>query len=237
MTNNDIFFGEKNLSDNDILNFDLAPLLGEENILLDIKPTEGAFIDPLSKELDFISVFNLKEQLDRETRQEETKRTVNYHFSFYSSQLTTAAIDPFTGMSMSSLTYQGKFGDFDGREDVTLEIKDADGKVVETFSLSGEGQGILYSDSEQKYVFFSGTDETTSVEISSLSNLKLDDYFGDSLKVETVGSITAKDIVLVNEDETGLVLRSGLGDGQNTRVEGYSVTNLGVLEALSSGLS
>jgi hypothetical protein len=109
----------------------------------------------------------------------------------------------------SSWVFQGKFGDFDGGNDVPLNIKDANNQIVETFSLTGDGYGEVFKDDLYEYVFFSETNETTAVEILAINNLKFDDYIGSTLKVETEGSITAGDITLKNTDSTdtpGLIL-------------------------------
>lgn len=128
---------------------------------------------------------------------------------------------------------QGKFGDFDGLNDAQLSIEDTEGEVVETFSLIGNGYGEVFKDDEYQYLFFSGIDETTEVEVSALSNIRFDDYIGSSLQVQTEGSITAGDIVLLNPDSfdsPGLILQSGLGNVQSsTSGRSYSITNLGTL--------
>jgi probable HAF family extracellular repeat protein len=131
-----------------------------------------------------------------------------------------AARSTFSASSLSSSSVsQGKFGDFDGGNDVALEIKDDQGKVIETFSLTGDGYGEVFKDDKYLYVDFEGTDETTTVQISAINNLKLEDFLGSSLKVQTEGSINAGDITLQNTNVSngnGLVLRSGLGDGQSS---------------------
>jgi probable HAF family extracellular repeat protein len=88
----------------------------------------------------------------------------------------------------------------------------------------------LYRDDEGKkaYVFFSGTDENTSVKISAKSNISFGNYIGDSLKIETTGSIDGESIILNNPDETGLILKSGIeGEDENLEVLGYDAIHLG----------
>lgn len=142
-----------------------------------------------------------------------------------------AANNAFAANSLSSSSVsQGKFGDFDGGNDVALEIKDDQGKVIETFSLTGDGYGEVFKDDKYLYVDFEGTDETTSVQISAINNLKLEDFLGSSLKVQTEGYITAGDITLQNTDVSdgnGLVLRSGLGEDRSWTLDRYNITDLG----------
>lgn len=89
----------------------------------------------------------------------------------------------------------GKFGDYEGRDDATLEIKDTYGNSAGTFSLTGNGYGQVFKDDRREYVLFRGTDATTSVRLSVGDDLELDDYIGASLQVQSQGSITTRNIL------------------------------------------
>ncbi|MEM7590151.1 MAG: hypothetical protein AAF383_01275 [Cyanobacteria bacterium P01_A01_bin.83] len=204
------------------LNTSLIPELGQEDISVNITPTESSLIDPLTQELSLIEpeiVFENENSIDNNSALNNDPSINNFVVS---------NIDPFIAANaeefqvnqidvndtsfappQSELQFQGGFGDYDGGDDVTLELKDTDGNVIETFKLTGEGEATLYRDEEYQYVFFSGVDETTKVDIDSTSNIKFGNYVGDSLKIETSGSIEGGDIVLNEPDETGLVLKSG----------------------------
>ena len=138
----------------------------------------------------------------------------------------------------SELQFAGGFGDFEDGNDVTLEIKDDQDNVIETFALAGEGQGEVYRDENGTYLFFSGTDETTEVDISAIGNVIFGDFFGGSLEIETTGSIEGGDVVLDDEDnsdeESGLVLKSALEFGAITGYEfnGYDVVDFGDVEVV-----
>ena len=238
----------ENIFGNDILNGDLTtslvPELGTENILIDTAPSEISLIDPLNQELSLTEPEIISDEIDLDNN------SFNNTASSFNN-IAIANIDPLIAANaeefqvngidindtsfappQSQLQFQGGFGDYDGGDDVPLEIKDTEGNVVETFKLTGEGQATLYRDEEYQYVFFSGTDETTIVDIDSVSNIKFGDYIGDSLEIETSGSIEGGDIVLSEPDETGLVLKSGLGNSNDSEIIGYDYTNLGFGAAL-----
>ncbi|MBE9043425.1 hypothetical protein IQ255_03205 [Pleurocapsales cyanobacterium LEGE 10410] len=246
MMTTDNIFGNDILSGD--LNTSLVPELGTEDTSLGITPSEGSFSDPLNQELSLTKA---------EIVIDENENTIDNSSSFNNSSslnsISLFSIDPLTGEAnksqvnnidlsdtsfappQSELELLGGFGDVDGKNDVPLEIKDADGNVVETFSLTGEGQASLYRDEEYQYIFFSGVDETTKVDISSTSNIKFGDYIGDSLRIETAGSIEGGDIVLNEPDETGLVLKSGVEstkqtNSTNTILDGYEIVDLGNVE-------
>ena len=213
-----------NIFGNDILNGDLTtslvPELGTENILIDTAPTEISLLDPLNQELSLTEPEIISDEIDFDNNSfNNTASSFNNIAVFNIDPLIAANAEEFqvNGIDVndtsfappqSQLQFQGGFGDYDGGDDVPLEIKDTEGNVVETFKLTGEGQATLYRDEEHQYVFFSGTDETTIVDIDSVSNIKFGDYIGDSLEIETSGSIEGGDIVLNNPDENGLVLNS-----------------------------
>ena len=243
MTTNSIF-------GNDILSAELdtslVPELGNENISLGITPQQSSFIDPLNQEL---SLIEQEIVLDKPENSFEQKSSNNNSSSI--NNISLFNIDPLIGSDVSrfqvnninasnasfappqnELEFQGGFGDYDGGNDVTFEVKNDRGIVVETYALSGEGQATLYRDEDKAYVFFSGTDKSTNVNISAKSNIQFGNYIGDSLKIETTGSIEGGDIVLNDPDETGLVLRSGLeGTGainsSNSLLDGYEIVDLG----------
>lgn len=222
--NNDILSGD--------LNNSLVPELGTEDISLNITSTESSYTDPLNQDLSLT---------EPEIVVEENENSINNNSAFNNNSsfnnLVVSNIDSFIGGDVqkfqvneldvndtsfappqSELQFQGGFGDYDGGNDVPLEIKDNDGNVIETFKLSGEGQASLYRDEEYQYVFFSGVDETTNVDIDSTSNIKFGDYIGDSLEIETSGSIEGGDIVLNDENtevDSGLTLRAGI-DTENS---------------------
>ena len=234
-----------NIFGNDILSRDLntslVPELGQEDILLDITPSESSYADPLSQELSLTETEIAIDEIDIDNNSSSNNSQLVNNIS-------VANIDPFIGGDaeefqvngidvndtsfappQSELEFQGGFGDYDGGNDVTLEIEDTNGNVVETFALSGEGQATLYRDEEYQYVFFSGVDETTKVDIDSTSNIKFGDYLGDSLEIQTTGSIDGGDIVLNEPNETGLVLKSGeesLGTNDSLPSR-YEIINLG----------
>lgn len=242
-----------NIFGNDILSGDLntslVPELGTEDLSLNITPPEGSYVDPLTQELSLT---------ESEIVVHENENSADNNSSFNNDSLINnffvSSIDPFIGGDVqefqvneidvndtsfappqSQLQFQGGFGDYDGGNDVTLEIEDTDGNVVETFALRGEGQASLYRDEEYQYVFFSGVDETTKVDIDSTSNIKFGNYIGDSLKIETSGSIDGGDIVLNDPDETGLVLKSGIKgtsviNSGNSTLDGYEIVDLGDVE-------
>ena len=216
----------------------LVPELGQENILVDITPSETSLIDPLTQELSLTQSEIVLDETDL-----DNNSSSNNTSSFNS--IVVANIDPLVGVNpqefqvseidvndtsfappQSKLTFQGGFGDFNGGNDVTLEIKDTDGNVAETFRLTGEGQASLYRDEEYQYIFFSGVDETTKIDIDSTSNIKFGNYIGDSLKIETTGSIEGGDIILSEPDETGLVLKSGLESASSSKFAAYDVINV-----------
>ena len=231
----------ENIFSNDILNGDLTtslvPELGTEDILVDITPYESGFTDPLTQELSLTEPEVVVDEIDNDNN-------LSPNNSQLFNNIWVANIDPLIAANaeefqvnaidvndtsfappQSELQFQGGFGDYDGGDDITLEIEDTDGNVVETFSLTGEGQATLYRDEESQYIFFSGVDETTKVDIDSTSNIKFGNYIGDSLKIETTGSIDGGDIILSEPDETGLVLKSGV-ESSNQGNLGYSVTGL-----------
>lgn len=235
-------FGE-NISDT-LLN----PSLEDENTTLGIVSSDGAFSDPFDSESESLSL--IEQLIISERENENTTVTSNSSFDI------SLAVDSFTGGSLdlpqsaipqesvadtsfappiSTLEFQGGFGDFDGGDDVTLEIEDSEGNVVETYALSGEGQGTLYTDEDYAYLFFSGTDETTNVDISSQSNIKFGDFVGASLEISTPGSIDGGDVFLNDQDETeetALVLQSGLAGGAspNYEVVDYNLVDFGDVE-------
>ena len=243
MTTNNIF-GNDILSGD--LNTSLVPELGQEDISLNITPQESSYTDPLTQEL---SLIESEIVLDDHENSVDNNSSNNFNSI---NNIVVSNIDPFIGGDVqefqvnevdvndtsfappqSQLQFQGGFGDYDGGNDVTLEIKDTDGNVVETFALRGEGQATLYRDEEYQYVFFSGVDETTNVDISSTSNIKFGNYIGDSLKIETSGSIDGESVSLTNPDETGLVLKSGIeGEIDDSVIIGYDYLNLGFGAAL-----
>lgn len=139
--------------------------------------------------------------------------------------------ESFSSLYDSDWVLQRKFGDFDGQNDAQLSVKDTEGKVVGTFSLTGNGYGEVFQNDEYEYIFFSGIDETTSVEVSALSNIRFDDFVGSSLKIETEGSIAAGDIILLDDfDSLGLSLRSGLNEAPSSSANStYKITNLDTL--------
>ena len=234
-----------NIFGNDILNGDLTtslvPELGTENILIDTAPTEISLLDPLNQELSLTEPEIISDEINFDNNSfNNTVSSFNNIARFNADPLITANAEEFqvNGIDVndtsfappqSQLQFQGGFGDYDGGDDVPLEIKDTEGNVVETFKLTGEGQATLYRDEEYQYVFFSGTDETTDVDIDSTSNIKFGDYIGDSLEIQTTGSIEGGNIVLNNPDETGLVLKSGIENNNtnNTFTSGYKITDLG----------
>ncbi len=232
MNNFDDSLGNENILSGDIL----ATNLGEENTSLGITPNDGTFSDPFSNELESLSLIEKAIQSDQENNSNNSNPSTN-DFSPID-----IGIDPLTGDNTdnssestkeseiasldlddtsfappkSELQFAGGFGDFEGGNDVTLEIKDTEGNIIETFALSGEGQGEVYRNEEKVYLFFSGTDETTEVDISANGNVTFGDFFGGSLEIETTGSIEGGDILLDDEDDTeepGLVLKSGLEGG------------------------
>ena len=236
--NNDILSGD--------LNNSLVPELGTEDISLNIIPQESSFVDPLNEEL---SLTESEIVIDENKKSVDNNSAINNDSSF--NNIIVSNIDPLTvaeaeefqvneidvndtsfAPPQSQLDSLGGFGDYDGGDDVTLEIKDTDGNVVETFKLTGEGQATLYRDQEHEYIFFSGVDETTKVDIYSVSDIKFGNYIGDSLKIETTGSIDGGDIVLNDENtevDSGLTLRAGI-DSENSvgRVfAGYTLVDFG----------
>ena len=243
-----------NILGNDILSGDLntslVPELGQEDISLNITPQESSYTDPLTQEFSLTEPEIISDEIDI-----DNNSTPNNISSF--NNIAVANIDPFTAAnpdefqvnnvsasnalftpSIDELQLQGGFGDYDGGNDVTFEVKNDDEVVVETYSLTGKGQASLYRDDEdgKAYIFFSGTDETTSVEISAKSNIQFDSYIGDSLEIETTGSIDAGSVTLSNPDETGLVLKSGIqGREENLEVLGYDAVHLG--EGTAQGIN
>ena len=234
MTTNNIF-GNDILSEN--LNTSLVPELGTEDILLNITPQSSSFVDPLEQELSLTQSEVVIDEINTD------RNSANNNLAQFNN-IAVSNIDPFIAANseefqvnaidindtsfappQSQLEFQGGFGDVDGGNDVTLEIKDTDGKVIETFKLSGAGQASLYRDEEYQYVFFSGVDETTKVDIDSVSNIKFGNYIGDSLEIETTGSIEGGDILLNDSDETGLVLKSG-EENSNQGNLGYEIISL-----------
>ena len=201
---NNGFVPLENIFANDVLNSSLAPEIGDEDISLNITPSSGAFIDPFSVELEPITPIESLEDNHSPKYDSSPFATNNINTDRVIDPLigtdinnNSSASDPVTGfktdslaasVDLSSLEFQGGFGDYNGGNDTSLEIKDAEGKVIEIFSLTGEGEGTVYKDDEFEYIFFSGTDETTDVNITAINNLKLDNYFGDSLKVEKEGA-------------------------------------------------
>ena len=237
-----------NIFDNDILNGDLTnslvPELGQEDILIDVTPQESSFADPLTQELSLVEQEVAVDEIERDNN------SISNNTSSFDN-IAIANIDPLTAANpeefqvneidvndtsfappQSELELLGGFGDVDGGDDVTLEIEDNAGNVIETYKLTGEGQATLYRDQEYQYVFFSGVDETTNVDISSVSNIKFGNYIGDSLKIETTGSIDGGDIVLNDENtevDSGLTLRAGI-DTENSvgsEFDGYTLVDFG----------
>ena len=243
-----------NIFGNDILSGDLTtslvPELGQENILIGVTPFETSLVDPLTQELSLTESEQVIDEIERDNNSPN-----NNTFSF--DNIAIANIDLFIAANpedfqvnnvnasnvlftppIDELQLQGGFGDYDGGNDVTFEVKNDDKVVVETYSLTGKGQASLYRDDEdgKAYIFFSGTDETTSVEISAKSNIQFGSYIGDSLKIETTGSIDAGSVTLSNPDETGLVLKSGIQAGEETlEVLGYDAIHLG--EGTAKGIN
>ena len=248
MNNFDDFLGNENILGGDIL----AANLGEENTSIGITPNDGTFSDPFSNDLESLSLIEKAIQSDQENNSNDNNSSTNDF-----SPIDTG-IDPLTGNNTdipsestkefelaslnlndtsfappkSELQFEGGFGDYEGGNDITLEIKDTEGNIIETFALSGEGQGEVYRDEEGVYLFFSGTDETTEVDISAIGNVKFGDFFGGSLEIETTGSIEGGDVLLDDEDntkESGLVLKSGLeaGTTDNYQLDGYDLIDFG----------
>jgi len=231
----------------------LATNLGEENTNIGIITNNGTFNDPFSNELEFISIIENEVQSG-----EKNNNTQSNDFSAID-----PGIDPLTGNNVddsnqskkeaeiasldlndasfappkSELQFAGGFGDFEGGNDVTLEVKDDEDNIIETFALVGEGQGEVYRDEDGTYLFFSGTDETTEVDISAIGNVTFGDFFGGSLEIETTGSIEGGDVVLDDEDntdESALLLKSGLESGVITGYEfnGYDLVDFGDVEVV-----
>ncbi|MBG1266331.1 DUF3466 family protein [Nostoc sp. WHI] len=130
-----------------------------------------------------------------------------------------------------SLVSVGKFGDFDGHQDFQLTLQDTNGNP-ETFSLTGDGVGEVFRNSNFEQVIFKSTDASTKVQISAFNNIKFGNYTGSSLQVQTKGSISAGNITLKNtasSSSPGLSLQSGLIDTQNSTGSSYSITDLNTL--------
>ncbi len=247
---------DNNLLAGDIVAPLLPNLLEEENTSLGITPNDGAFSDPFSNDTESLSA------IEKAILSEQERNILENNNDIPNNSNTDLGIDPFTGGNIDSrsnsvsasaiegldlndisfappkseLDLIGGFGDFAGGNDVTLEVKNTDGEVVETFALTGEGQGEVYRDEENAYLFFSGTDETTNVDISSVSNIKFGDYYGDSLDIETTGSIDGGDVVLSDESvaETGLALKAGIEGGAILDYEfgGYNLLDFGDVEVV-----
>ena len=239
-------------------NTGLIPISDEEYLPLAITLPEGSFTEPFSQDLSLIeepNAFNINEEvidnnidfskriyqndsseLNTDSDLNDTLLNTNsllgdtleaQSFSLLSPQQVEAASAEMIP-APDGLEFVGGFGDYDGGEDVTFEVKDNRNNVIETFSLTGAGQGTLYKDDEKQYIFFSGTDATTNVDIFAKSDLVFEDYIGDSLSIETTGSIEGGDITLNDEnteEDSGLTLRAGI-DTENsvsTVFDGYGL--------------
>ncbi len=221
------------------MNTSLVPELGQDDISLNITPQESSFVDLLNQELSLIEPEVVIDEIDNDNNISRLDIDLLLGVSaqeFQMSNLTASNASFVT--PQSGLELQGGFGDYDGGNDVTFEVKNDEGVVVETYALSGNGQATLYRDDEgeKAYVFFSGTDETTSVNISAKSNIQFGSYIGDSLKIETTGSIDGESVILNNPDETGLILKSGIqGEDENLEILKYDVIHLG--EGTAKGIN
>ena len=230
----------ENIFGNDILNGEistsLVPELGTESILIDTAPSEISLIDPLTQELSLTEPDIFFDEIDSDNNSSSNNASSLNNVALSNiDPLIAANAEEFQVNNVSAsnalftpsideLQLQGGFGDYDGGDDVTFEVKNDDGVVVETYALTGEGQASLYRDDEdgKAYISFSGTDENTSVEISAKSNIQFGSYFGDSLEIETTGSIDGGSVSLTNPDETGLVLKSGIESAEETSdIVGY----------------
>ncbi|NJL51732.1 MAG: hypothetical protein HC930_05025 [Hydrococcus sp. SU_1_0] len=242
MTTNSIFAND--IFSGDLIN-PLVPELGQEYISLGIEKQEISLTPSINEGLSLIKI----EPTNYETENSLNNGLLDNNSS--AKRISSLKIDPIIGTAsravqinsgvdindtsfappQSELEFVGGFGDFEGGNDVTLKVKNHQNKVIETFSLTGEGQASLYRDDQHEYIFFSNIDKTTKVNISAISNLKFGDFIGDSLKIETTGSIEGGDIVLNNEDHSnsGLSLKSGLIDGKiiNYQFQDYSLVNFG----------
>jgi probable HAF family extracellular repeat protein len=215
-------FSEGNVIGN--TNKDLIPILDEDYSSLVIPLPKGSFINPLSKDLSLLEeqitlddngeIIDNNLHFDNPISESDFSESVSYT---YNSSGKITGIQAVAADS-NGLEFVGGFGDYDGGNDVTLAVKDNQNNVTETFSMIGAGQGTLYKDAEKEYIFFSGTDKTTKVNISAISDLVFEDYTGDSLSIETSGSIEGGNITLNDEnteENSGLTLRAGI-DTENS---------------------
>ncbi|ELS01404.1 HAF family repeat protein [Xenococcus sp. PCC 7305] len=251
MSNFDDFLGNETIFGSDILETNL----GEEDTNIGINSKDGTFNDPFGNELEFLSIVEKEVQSEQAGNNNSSNNdfspvdtgidlltgnnTDNASESNKESEIANLELDDTSfAPPKDELQFAGEFGDFEGGDDVTLEIKNTDENVVETYCLTGKGQASLYRDDEdgKAYIFFSGTDETTSVKIFAKSNIQFSSYIGDSLKIETTGSIDAGSVTLSNPDETGLVLKSGIqGEDETLEVLGYDAIHLG--EGVAKGIN
>lgn len=185
---------------------------------------ESSFINPLSKDFSLIEervtlddngeIIDNNLHFDHPVLESEFSKSESY---IYNSSGDIIGSEAFAADS-SGLEFVGGFGDYNGGNDLTFTVKDNQNKVIETFSMTGVGQGTLYKDAEKEYIFFSDTNETTKVDITAISDLEFEDYTGDSLSIQTAGSIKGGNITLNDEnteENSGLTLRAGTGTGNS----------------------
>lgn len=225
-------FSEGNVIEN--TNKDLIPILDEDYSSLAIALPKSSFINPLSKDLSLLEdritldangeVIDNNLHFDQPGLESDLSESVTYTYNSAGDIIGIQAV----AADLNGLEFVGGFGDYDGGNDVTFAVKDNQNNVIETFSMTGVGQATLYKDAEKEYIFFSGTDETTKVNISAISDLVFEDYTGDSLSIETTGSIKGGNITLNDEnteENSGLTLRAGIDTGNSTSdvFDGYGL--------------
>ncbi|MEM7592096.1 MAG: hypothetical protein AAF383_11365 [Cyanobacteria bacterium P01_A01_bin.83] len=202
--------------------FNLIPISDEAYSPLSIPLPEGSFVASTPQDISLI-----EEQITLDNNGEVIDNNIHFDRPLIENGFSESVISTYStskdGLEIlvaavsDELDFIGGFGDYDGGNDITYEVKEGD-NVIETFSMTGEGYGTIYRDDESEYVFFFDTDETTKVDIDAVSDLVFEDYIGDSLSIETTGSIEGGDITLNDEnleEDSGLTLRAGI-DTENS---------------------
>jgi probable HAF family extracellular repeat protein len=185
---------------------------------------ESGFIPPLSKDFSLIEelvtldengeIIDNNLHFDRPGLESDFSESVSYTYNSSGDIIGVQAV----AAESDGLEFVGGFGDYNGGNDLTFTVKDNQNNNIETFSMTGAGQGTLYKDATKEYIFFSGTNETTKVNITAISDLEFEDYTGDSLSIQTAGSIKGGNITLNDEnteENSGLTLRAGTGTGNS----------------------
>lgn len=218
----------------------LSTLLDDNSSLIDLQKAliTTSASNPISSLHDSLTTYLVSSNFDNSL----LFNKLDFSASAFSQSVENSSInnknisdfDPLIGNT--NLVSLGKFGDFDGHQDFQLTLQDANGNP-ESFSLTGEGEGEVFQTSQGEQIIFTGTDASTTVQITTSNNIKFGNYIGASLSVQTKGSITSGNITLKNtalSNNTGLSLQSGLSELQNSSSNTYNVIDFTALIGSSS---